>query len=837
MPFTTYQETNLWKQAFSEPRADSGLDEQRFFQSQYQLLRDKASMLVASIEADVPGLTVHDITHLDALWDMAALLAGKGFELNPAEAFVFGASILLHDAGMSLAAYPNRIDDLRSTTIWKDLAALPSDELGNQLTEKELIPVVLRKLHAQKAGDLPTQPFFLSKTEKIFLIDEADLRRFYGRSIGLLAFSHWWPIDRVENEFLVPLGAFPPYTRCSVDRLKLACLLRVSDAIHLDRRRAPLFRRALTNPTSSSLDHWIFQEKLASPHIEDEALVFTASDTFPRSEASAWWLAYEAVVYANKELADSNRLLREKLGVELAAKRIRGSASPEDFSKLVPVANWKPVESKVHASSIPRIIDSFGGSKLYGDDPLVAVRELIQNGRDAIDARRRRQKRTKNWGLIKISSFERDGSTWLSVEDNGIGMSERVLVGPLIDFGVSLWSSPLLHEEFPGLAALGINPVGRFGVGFFSVFMLGNIVRVITRPYDQGEDQSLVLEFREGLSIRPVLYRAASDEAPVDGGTRVEVALKSPNLLSPRKQRTRKETQIEFKSIVAALAPTIDVNIQVGKDLAVRASDWRNLEPTKLCLRYFPFMDTMRRGEMPATIDRLMRPILDQRGHLVGRAAIFPTSEYTQSAVATVGGMTAAGILNLSGVLQAEATTVARNEASVLIDIRNLRNWATEQAELIKKEKREPLFESRVAEVVLECGGDPKNLVIGKFGDSWLSSKSVIKLLRKLNEIVVHFGEIQHEDEDGIPRSLLEAEFKQSREILVIPQHDGRIRTVRARSTMNYDYRTAEYLVQSWFIDALYNLWKEVDEEEDSVIVGTVNGAEVVRTVRRFIRI
>jgi len=149
MPFTTYQQTKLWKQAFDERRTDAGPDEQKFFQTQYQLMREKASMLVASIEADVPGLTVHDVTHLDALWDMASLLA-HDFELNPAEAFVFGAAILLHDAGMSLAAYPNRVDDLKATMIWKDLAAQQS----NQLSEKELISIVLRKLHAQKAGSL-----------------------------------------------------------------------------------------------------------------------------------------------------------------------------------------------------------------------------------------------------------------------------------------------------------------------------------------------------------------------------------------------------------------------------------------------------------------------------------------------------------------------------------------------------------------------------------------------------------------------------------------------------------------------------------------------------------
>jgi hypothetical protein len=37
---------------------------------------------------------------------MGSLLAGQNFDLNPPEAFVFGAAILLHDAGMTQAATP-----------------------------------------------------------------------------------------------------------------------------------------------------------------------------------------------------------------------------------------------------------------------------------------------------------------------------------------------------------------------------------------------------------------------------------------------------------------------------------------------------------------------------------------------------------------------------------------------------------------------------------------------------------------------------------------------------------------------------------------------------------
>jgi len=78
-------------------------------------MRGKVGLLVAQIAAAIPGLTVHDLTHLDALWETASLVSEGAITLSPAETFVFGASILLHDSAMSLAAYPHGLDDLKQT--------------------------------------------------------------------------------------------------------------------------------------------------------------------------------------------------------------------------------------------------------------------------------------------------------------------------------------------------------------------------------------------------------------------------------------------------------------------------------------------------------------------------------------------------------------------------------------------------------------------------------------------------------------------------------------------------------------------------------------------------
>ena len=108
----------------------------------------------------------------------------------------------------------------------------------------------------------------LQAVNSFTLSKDSDLRRFYGPTIGQIAHSHWWSVHKVEDELSEDLGALANRTHNLVDRVKLACLLRVADALHLDSRRAPRFLRTVTNPSGISSLHWDFQERLARPHIE-----------------------------------------------------------------------------------------------------------------------------------------------------------------------------------------------------------------------------------------------------------------------------------------------------------------------------------------------------------------------------------------------------------------------------------------------------------------------------------------------------------------------------------------------------------------------------------------
>lgn len=108
--------TTLWRSGFAGT-GDGRDDERRELEQALLTFRRRTAQLLSLISGDMRNYTVHDIDHIDALWEMAEIIAGPSYSLNPAEAFVLGGSLLLHDAGMTVAAYPKGDETLRER-IW-----------------------------------------------------------------------------------------------------------------------------------------------------------------------------------------------------------------------------------------------------------------------------------------------------------------------------------------------------------------------------------------------------------------------------------------------------------------------------------------------------------------------------------------------------------------------------------------------------------------------------------------------------------------------------------------------------------------------------------------------
>ena len=295
-------------------------------------------------------------------------------------------------------------------------------------------------------------------------------------------------------------------------------------------------------------------------------------------------------------------------------------------------------------------------------------------------------------------------------------MSEQVLTGPLIDFGSSFWRSSLATQEFPGLVSSGMNAIGRFGIGFFSVFMIGSVVRVISRRYDKGVDFSRVLEFRNGTTSRPILSPAKPGEAPIDGGTRVEILLKhdphtNKGILNSRNYNS---SILKLEQLVGAIAPSVDVSVLVGENQdmssAVSAGDWLIISESELMVRINPLNKVKSDSKKPSRL-KSIQEIFDDSGSPLGRVRIRPNNSFSaDGGWVTLGGLRASRLANVEGLLVGKTTTASRNSALPQVSLEKLSAWASEQAVIISNSNFEESYKAKCAEVVLECGGDVGDL-------------------------------------------------------------------------------------------------------------------------------
>ena len=818
-------------------------------------MREKASFLLQQIPSDMKELTVHDITHVDALWEMGSIVSMDTVELNPPEAFVFGGAVLLHDAAMSLAAYPSGIDGLKEELIWKDSYSrlmMEVKDLGNkEVTEPELIEQAtkeaLRKLHASQAEKLPIQAWPTSDSQSEYLIESSEIRNFYGPKIGQIAHSHWWSVAQIEDELSNDLGPLGGRTNNSIDLIKIACLLRISDVIHLDRRRAPFFLRLLIKPQGISADHWEFQERMAVPIVDNGALKYSAAPDFSIKQAEAWWLAFDAITLVDKELREVDQLLQKRATGRLNVNRVLGISSASELSKYIETDGWEPVDCTVRVTDVPKIVSTLGGEKLYGDDPSVAIRELIQNSADAIIVRRSMQKRDSDWGTISVRLEVRESEHWLIIEDTGIGMSPGVLTGPLIDFGNSFWRSPMAADEFPGLHAAGISTTGRYGIGFFSIFMLGSRVRITSRRYDKASDSGRTLEFQNGLGSRPILYESPPEIVPVDGGTRVEVCLKQDPReaggLLRKTVRYKEETQ-KLEYLVASIAPNLNVELKVAEEdtdtTVVHVGDWLNIEEDRLFSRLLGAVSGNK--EKTSIKPSRLRKLTGQDGTIYGRAMV-ETSEFGgwRKGCISVGGLRASDISLIRGVLIGQEITVLRNKAAIAAPVEVLAAWASEQATLIYDASLIDEDKARGAAVILLFGGKIGSLPFARWRGEWLSTEEIKELLTASEEVAVLLDykfEYDAELDDVHPKDFHEY-FEESEEILFVyaqlPGYESRSdihKLIPNISTQDQPWNTFDL-----FKVIISEIWGEHKEEGENRIVGSVSGNNICRNVTVFYRL
>ena len=376
--------------------------------------------------------------------------------------------------------------------------------------------------------------------------------------------------------------------------------------------------------------------------------------------------------------------------------------------------------------------------------------------------------------------------------------------------------------------------------------MLGPVVRVYSRRCDRARDTGRLLEFRGGTSARPILSPLPGDPVPIDGGTRVEVQLKdtpheSGGLLEIDSYFRR---TISLDALVGSLAPNLNVSVvaKSGKGLrpVAEPGDWLRMRDIDFLRRLNPTLERQD-ADLEKAGSRLMQPITDSCGRVFGRAFIWPDrySLSNESGWVTVSGLRAARLRNVRGLLLGEAVTASRDSAKPLATGAAMASWATKQAEMIGAAVKDEERQALSAEVVLECGGDPKDLKIVQWGAHWMSMREFEEKLSCSTELAISFdGDFDYdEDADDVHPRAFGEDFDMSDDVALVLKFDGSIcrignnhwpRSMAGRNRMQYS-NVADYVRE-----AISRIWNDNDESEEQRIVGTVGGTEISRRLVVF---
>ena len=240
--------------------------------------------------------------------------------------------------------------------------------------------------------------------------------------------------------------------------------------------------------------------------------------------AAAMTSAMTALAAAPSRAALARRASKPFAHSKLAAKR-RARVNPLTIVRAEAATEEKPAsggETYEYQAEVNRLLDLIVNSLYSNRD--VFLRELVSNASDALDKLRFTSVSNPDVmaanGEMKMQIKGDPASKTLVIEDTGIGMTRDDLVSSL---GTIARSGTAKFMEMLQSQSEGDNLIGKFGVGFYSAFLVADKITVVTKNHT--DDKAWVWESEIDSSSYSIREAAASDAAPARG-TKIVLSLK-----------------------------------------------------------------------------------------------------------------------------------------------------------------------------------------------------------------------------------------------------------------------------------------------------------------------
>ena len=522
-------------------------------------IRDKVECMLGFIGKGgiFEEYTVHSIAHIDEMLKIVEWLIPDGTKekMTYAEWLMLTLAIYFHDLGMVVTK-----DEFehRNQTVFKKyreraLQETQSSEYEEYAKEKGdvfLYQEFVRENHAirirqwiegKSSGDLGEAGTVCKEIDDIL----KNLDNMFKADLAMICESH----HKDDLDDFTKYKIKKMYGNSDNEKVNLnyiAVILRIADLLHITRDRTPSIARKFINVSNPiSVLEWEKQMAVRAVRPKDQRNEDGAVDDSKQKDtieitayfegaetADAYFGLSSYLQYTRKELTKCCEI------IEKAQKR-EGAVGYEfpwreiDESQI----EVKGFEKKKLQFTIAQdnILQLLVGHTLYNDSSVV-VRELVQNGIDAVRLQAEYEKRngrpyTQGKVLVEWNSQKRQLSFW----DNGTGMSIQDVENYLLKVGASKYRDETVKKQFPNFSS-----ISHFGIGILTCFMVANDIDIVTNSVEQGDANSINLRKVNGSYLLRKLDKNDLDERIKHHGTMVKLYIRSDVDMSKLENDLRK---------------------------------------------------------------------------------------------------------------------------------------------------------------------------------------------------------------------------------------------------------------------------------------------------------
>lgn len=523
--------------------------------------------------------TDHGIEHIEMVLKAAEyIIPAESFQyIKSNEIAILILAIVLHDIGMHIdfstfkafinGEYDNVKVDVLDKKNWQELwleylseiqhfsSKQKGDIFGNQNeiinepdlsnkdkltgTDKKIIGEFIRRHHARIAQEIALGGFIGNST---IPFGNVNLNTKNKEFVGIVARSHGMNI-RDTFVYLEKVAYVAWKNPADMNIIFLMVLLRIADYLQIDKSRTDknMLKIKTFNSPISLKEH---QAHLSIEHLtfknEDPELIVVTCEP---KDAQMYVKLQELIKEIQHELDLSWAILGEIYGFLPDNKpkiKFRRIASNLEHPTFLDKIDYVPKKIRFEVNNE---LSKLLVAPLYGNDPKIGVRELVQNATDACKERLKIEQDKKNSNyepLVTVSLEKKNDEQYLfTIKDNGKGMTLDEILNYFLSVGSSFryshqWKKDFLSKDNKGL----IKRNGKFGIGVLATFLLGDEIYVKTKSY---MDNSPAYAFKTNIDNEFIDVNIIDT---FDIGTAIEISIstdKVTSLTQPKYQYYRYE--------------------------------------------------------------------------------------------------------------------------------------------------------------------------------------------------------------------------------------------------------------------------------------------------------